>query len=156
MIYRAPFYAITKAIYQTLKTSDIGLEWFDSSTPIEEIEQLFKNQEEFSYGVFGNSDADCLTNKDTAIWDASIRLDVYSNYKGRKVISQKLEAVLNYLCTDKGWNGLQSSFVADGYQLISIDVGRLVINAPFYGDIGVWQSGSINVMFKVGQLDEEE
>lgn len=154
MIYKAPFYAVQKAVYTALSQSDSGLQWYDSAVPIEEIAELHKNQAEFAYGIMGAQDADCDSNKDTAFWNASIRLDVYSNYKGKKVITKTLEALLNYFCSE-GYDKLQEVFYAEGFVMTSLSVGSLVVNAPMYSDIGVWQSGGTRVTFKLTQLKEE-
>ena len=60
MIYKVPFVAISKAVYAVLSDTNnhIGLEWFDSAVPIYEIEDYFKSQAEFAYGIFGAADAD--------------------------------------------------------------------------------------------------
>ena len=152
MIYKAPFYAVTKSVYSALSTMTDGLEWFDSSVPINEIEDLFKAHTEFAYGIFGASTADCQPNKDMAVWQCSLSLDVYSNYKGRKAISVQLENLLNYFSSDTGWNALQAALEAEGFVMISVSVGALAINPPIYSEIGVWQSGSTALDFTIQQL----
>ncbi len=154
MIYKAPFTAITTALYSAVSgdSCPIGIDWFDSAIPIEEIEALFRDQEEFAYGVFGASDADCMQNKNAAVWDASMQLEIYSNYKGRKVIADKLEALLNYFSSDEGYNALQRSLNENGFSLVSIRVGGLRVNLPLYSENGVWQSGGTDVVFRLNQL----
>ena len=154
MNYKAPFTAISTALYGALSDEDcpIGIDWFDSAVPIEEIESLFRDQTEFAYGVFGTSDADCTPNKDSVIWDASMQLEIYSNYKGRKVIADKLEALLNFLSSQEGYNAIQSNLLSHRFSLVSISVGGLRVNFPIYSENGVWQSGSTNVVFKVNQM----
>ena len=149
MRYKSPFYPVTKAFYAVTKNSPIGLDWFDSAVPITEIEDYFRKQKEFAYGILGASDADCT---DTASWNMSLQLEIYSNYKGRKVIAEKLEALLNYLSGDAGWKALQKELYADGYQLISIKVGSLRTNLPVYGDTGVWQNGGTTLIFRIDQI----
>lgn len=154
MIYKTPFTAITKAVYAALSDSNngIGLEWFDSAVPINEIDDYFKAQSEFAYGIFGAAEADCTPNKTEAIWDSSLALEIYSNYKGRKVVAEKLEAVLNYISSETGKNAIQHALNFDGFALVSMTVGPLRINLPMYADTGVWQSGSTNIVFRVNQL----
>ena len=153
MIYRAPFTAIIKALYSVLNNNQaIALEWFDSAIPIKEIDDYFKAQSEFAYGVFGESDADCKPNKTAIVWDGSLQLEIYSNYKGRKVVAQKLEALLNYLSSDTGFAALSMALGAEGYALVSLTVGRMRVNLPMYGDNGVWQSGSTGISFQLHQL----
>ena len=154
MIYKVPFVAISKAVYAVLSdtNNNIGLEWFDSAVPINEIDDYFKSQAEFAYGIFGAADADCTPNKTAAVWDSTLQLEIYSNYKGRKVIAQKLEAVLNYLSSEDGKNAIQSALNTEGFALISMTVNVLRVNLPIYSDNGVWQSGSTNISFRVSQL----
>ena len=154
MIYKAPFTAIAKSLYAVLKDNQaIMLDWFDSAVPINEIEDCFKNQSEFSYGIFGQSDADCKPNKTAVVWDGSLQLEVYSNYKGRKVVAQNLEALLNYLSSDTGFNALSTALSAEGYALVSLTVGALHVSLPIYGDNGVWQNGGTDISFQLHQLN---
>ena len=153
MIYKAPFTAIAKALYSVLQNNQaIALEWFDSAIPINEIDDYFKAQTEFSYGVFGASDADCRPNKTAVVWDGTLQLEVYSNYKGRKVVAQKLEALLNYLSSDIGFTALNIALSIEGYSLVSLTVGSLRVNLPVYSDNGVWQSGGTTISFQLHQL----
>lgn len=154
MIYRAPFTAITKALYTVLKNNrEVALEWFDSAVPMSEIDEYFKAQSEFCYGVFGESDADCTPNKTEAVWDGTLRLEIYSNYKGRKIVAAKLEALLNYLSSDTGFAALSMALGAEGFVLVSLTVGALRVNLPMYSPEGVWQSGSTGIRFRVHQIN---
>ena len=152
MIYKAPFYAVNKAIYYALSNSDIGLEWFDSGVPIEEVEDYFKNRSEFAYGVFTTATSDTVSNKDAVIWDSTLGIEIYSNYKGRKVIAQKLEALLNFLSNNDGWQKLSQALYNEGFALISVTVGNLTVNMPINDNTGIWQSGSTNLTLKLQQL----
>ena len=153
MIYKAPFTAINKALYSVLTNNQaVALEWFDSAVPINEIDDYFKVQSEFAYGIFGESDADCRPNKTAVVWDGSLQLEIYSNYKGRKVVAQKLEALLNYLSSDTGFAALNTALSAEGYALVSLTVGSLRVNLPTYSENGVWQSGGTIISFQLHQL----
>ena len=152
MIYKAPFTAITKALYTVLNNNQsVGLDWFDSAVPINEIDDYFKTQAEFAYGIFGQSDADCAPNKLAVVWDGSLQLEIYSNYKGRKVVAQKLEALLNYLSND-GFAALNTELSKEGYSLVSLTLGALRVNLPMYSDNGIWQSGGTTIRFQLHQL----
>jgi len=152
MIFKAPFTALTKSLYTVLNNNpSVGLDWFDSAVPINEIDDYFKAQAEFAYGIFGQSDADCAPNKTAVVWDGSLQLEVYSNYKGRKVVAQKLEALLNYLSND-GFAALGTELNREGYSLVSLTVGALRVNLPMYSDNGVWQSGGTTIRFQLHQI----
>ena len=153
MIYKAPFTAIAKALNSVLNNNpSVSLEWFDSAVPITEIDDYFKNQSEFAYGIFGQSDADCAANKTAVVWDGSLQLEIYSNYKGRKIVAQKLEALLNYLSSDTGFTALNTALSTEGYSLVSLTVGSLRVNLPIHGDTGDWQSGGTVISFRLHQL----
>jgi len=154
MNYKTPFYAISKSLYSVFKNnSSIGIEFFDSSVPIWEIETYHKNQTEFAYGVFTTQTADVTVPDDLPIWTSSIGIEIYSNYRGRKVITQKLEAILNYLSGDAGWLALSGALASAGYKLISIRVGELNVGLPVYGDSGIWQNGQTEITFIVNQIN---
>ena len=153
MNYKVPFLAVTSSLYSVLSAQgNSEIEWFDSAVPINEIEDYFKSQAEFAYGIFGASDANCVSNKTVAIWDASLQMEIYSNYKGRKVVAEELEALLNLLCSENGKAAMQTALNAAGFVLINMTVGELHINLPIYSENGIWQSGSVNVTFRVNQL----
>jgi hypothetical protein len=154
MIYRAPFTAITKSLNTVLKNnSAIGLEWFDSAVPINEIDDYFRTQAQFAYGVYGESDADCKPNKTAVVWDGGLQLEIYSNYKGRKIVAQKLEALLNYLSSDTGFAALSTALGAEGYVLVALTVGPMRVNLPMYSEKGVWQSGGTSIRFQLHQVN---
>lgn len=152
MIYKLPFYSLQKAVYSALSSKG-GLEWFDSATGIDSIASFFKNAEEFAYGIINPSSADCLPNKDTALWEVSLTLEIFSNYKGSKVVEQELELLLNYFSNDTGWERLQQSLGEDGYSLSSVTVGSINMNLPVRVENYVWQSGTTTLTFRLTQMD---
>ena len=155
MIYKAPFKAITTALYSVLTSTgcDVGLAWFDSAIPMNEIYDNFKGQVEFAYGEFGASDADPIKNKTEIVWDANLDLMIYSNYRGRKVIAEMLENLLNYL-SDDGYDALEEALKLEGFALIELMIKPMRINLPTYSDYGVWQSGSTSITFRIHQLKQ--
>lgn len=153
MNYKTPFYAVNRALYQTLSQSG-KMEWFDSSVPIFEIEDYFKTQEEFSYGIIGAMKADCTPSADMALWMASTDLEIYSNYKGRKSVALKLEELLNFLSSQEGWDALQTALNVNGFKLWKISVDNLRLNLPVYSEKGIWQSGSASVTLSVTQVEK--
>ena len=115
----------------------------------------FHDKSEFAYGIFGASEADCVSNKTAVIWDCSLQLEIYSNYKGRKVVAEQLNALMTFLSSKAGTAALQTALNKEGFALISMQFRPLRVNLPIYSDNGVWQSGSVNVTFRVGQLNQE-
>lgn len=153
MIYNPPFYAVTRAVNQALKAQH-DLEWFETNVPMPKIEEHFKNQTEYAFGIFGTSTADCTANKSATVWQTSLFLEIYSNYRGRKVLSIHLARLLNYLSSDEGWEALKQPLAEDGFNLESVSVGTMTINMPVYGESGTWLSGSTTVTFKLTQRKE--
>lgn len=153
MNYKTPFYAANLAIYQALSKSG-EMEWFDSSVPVFEIEDYFKKQEEFCYGIVGAEEADCKANNDMVQWVISTDLEIYSNYKGRKVIACKLEELMNFFSSQNGWDTMQDVLHANGFNLTGITVGSMRINLPMYSEKGIWQSGTVNIALQLDQLEK--
>lgn len=153
MTYKLPFSAISKALYATLNGQ--GLEWFDSAVPITEIEDYFRSQTEFAYGILGAADMDARDTKTGPVWTMTINLQIYSNYRGRKDVAEKMEALFNRLASGSGKFAMNSSLNADGFTLVDLTVGAVSISLPIVGDAGEWQNGSIDLKIRVGQLKED-
>lgn len=153
MTYKLPFSAISKALYATLNGQ--GLEWFDSAVPIAEIEDYFRSQAEFAYGILGAADMDARDTKTGPVWTMAINLQIYSNYRGRKDVAQKLEATFCRLVSTDGREALNASLNTDGFTLVDLTVGAVSISLPIVGDAGEWQNGSIDLKIRVGQIKEE-
>lgn len=153
MTYKLPFSAISKALYATLNGQ--GLEWFDSAVPITEIEDYFRSQTEFAYGILGAADMDARDTKTGPVWTMTINLQIYSNYRGRKDVAEKMEALFNRLASGSGKFAMNSSLNADGFTLVDLTIGAVSISLPIIGDYGEWQNGNVTVKIRVGQLKEE-
>lgn len=157
--FKVPFIEGTQAIKEVLEAcEELGLMWFDCSVPPEQIHTLFKQQSEFAYGVLTTSDADTKESKSMVFWDFWLDLEIYSNYKGRKVVAQKIEALINYLSDSEDGGGftlLCEKLSAGSYNLLSISTGKLHIGLPERGEIGVWQYGSIPLVLHLEQKKEE-
>ena len=153
MTYKLPFTAISKALYATLNGQ--GVEWFDSAIPISEIEEYFRSQAEFSYGILGAADMDARDTKTGPVWEMAINLQIYSNYRGRKDVAEKLEATFCRLVSPDGREALNASLNTDSFTLVNLTIGAVSISLPIVGDAGEWQNGSINLKIRVGQLKED-
>ena len=149
---KVPLYAATMAIYQALTgTGACGLEWYEGGTDIDEIEENFKNQATFCFGILGAADAD-QNDKVDDVWDYNIQLEIYSNYPGRKVVAQKLQELMTALCTLSVWDAIDNA-LAPEFKVIKMSIGPHRLNLPIRGDNGNWQSGSLNVTIKLNQIN---
>lgn len=153
MSYKVPFFAVQSALYSALSGSDIGINWFDAGVSTEEIADFYKDQGEYAYGIIGASDADANANKDAVVWTMNLDLEVYSNYKGRKAVTNTLESLLNFFADSGTWDEMNTNLEPDGFMLVSVTVSRLRVNLPVYGDTGVWQSGATTVRLLVSQKE---
>jgi len=152
MEIKVPLYAATMAIYQALHGAGAaGLEWYEGGTDIDEIENNFKNQATFCYGILGAADVD-QNDKVEDIWDYNIQLEIYSNYPGRKEVAQKLQELMAALCTLNVWDAIDNALAPEGFKMIKMSIGPHRLNLPIRGDNGVWQSGSLNVTMKLNQI----
>lgn len=152
-MYKSPFMAISKALYQVLSNSDLDMGWFDSGIPVYEIHDYYKEQEDICYGIFGGCNADVSSASDSLkLWQANMDIEIYSNYKSRKVIAEKLEGLMNVL--ESEWDALSEILRSEGFILVSITIGSLNVNMPLYSNIGVWQSGSAKISLNITQKEE--
>ena len=81
-------------------------------------------------------------------------MEVYSNYKGRKRIAERLETLLNFLSSQEGWDTLQAILHANGFHLWRVTVNNMRINLPVYSEKGIWQSGAASVVLEIAQLEK--
>ena len=82
--------------------------------------------------------------EDRPVWTMSINLQIYSNYRGRKDVAQKLETTFCRLVSPDGREALNTSLNTDGFNLVDLTVGAVSISLPIVGDAGEWQNGSID------------
>lgn len=87
------------------------------------------------------------------MWTMNLDLEVYSNYKGRKAVTNTLESLLNFFADSGTWDEMNTNLEPDGFMLVSVTVSRLRVNLPVYGDTGVWQSGATTVRLLVSQKE---
>lgn len=147
-----PLYPAIMAVYHALKDGAAGdVRFFDGGTSDEEIEAEFRNQATFFYGIIGAAEADQRDGVDD-IWDVEIQLEIYSNYSGRKIVTQKLQAVQTYLCQAAAWDKIESKLLSEDFTLISISIGSHRINQAIFGEAGVWQNGSVPITLKLNQV----
>ena len=149
---KVPLYPATMALYQVLCNGDAcGLEWYEGGSDIEEIDGDFRDQATFSYGILGAAEADQNDRVDD-IWDYSIVLEIYSSYPGRKVVAQKLQELMSFLCQETTWQSLDALLNPEGFTTISMSIGPHRLNPAIRGDNGNWQSGSVNVVIKLNRV----
>lgn len=149
---KVPLYPGTMALYQALETGEAcGLQWFEGGTDIDEIEDEFREQATFSYGILGAAEAD-QNDKVSTIWDYSIQLEVYSNYPGRRTVAQKLQELMRFLWQTATWDTIDGLLAPEGFTIISMKIGPHRLNPAIKGGNGSWQSGSVNLVMKLNQI----
>lgn len=149
---KVPLYPATMALYKALSSvRACGLDWYEGGTDIDEIEDDFKNQDSFCYGILGAADAD-QNDKVDDIWDYNIQLEIYSNYPGRKIVAQKLQELLKALCMPEVWEVMDEALAPEGFTTIKMDAGPYRLNLPIRGEKGNWQSGSVSLTIKINQI----
>ena len=149
---KVPLYPATMALYTALSSiRACGLDWYEGGTDIDEIENEFKSQATFCYGILGAADAD-QADKVSDIWDYNIQLEIYSNYPGRKVVAQKLQELINALCMPGVWEAMDEALAPEGFETIKMSIGPYRLNLPVRDDKGTWQSGGVNLTIKLNQI----
>lgn len=152
-MYKVPFTALQAALYAALKDSDVGIEFFDAGVAPSDIENYYKDQSEYAYGVFGAATADADALKDGIVWTVGLDIEVYSNYRGRKAVADILGKLLDFLAGG-AVEEINKQLVPEGFGLITLSLARLRTNLPVYSDSGIWQSGGTTLTFKMTQRSE--
>ena len=139
MIRTVPISIIQEGVYKTLTACVEGYEIVDDSTPFENGKMPKK-----SFGVIGPITAVPEEAKtDTAIWNVTVTIDVYSNYPGKKEINAMVDDIV-YILT-------AADITFEKYKNLNQTVEMVEIRAEDTESGEVWQHGSVRIIFKVEQ-----
>lgn len=143
MIRTVPLTTVQAAVYKTLNDNLTGYPIMDDSTPFESGKLP---GEEFV--IIGSITAVPQgTKANTALWETTATLDVYSSYKGKKRVNEIVDEIVTVL-TGVAENG---SFPLEGYSLIMLNIESVEARAEDWNDDEVWQHGIVRVAITVEQ-----
>lgn len=143
MIYKLPITTVQTAVYQLFKKAIDGYEVFDESTPYQEGE--IPPDHFVVIGPISTQPQRAKT--DSLLWKVAMTMDGYSNYQGKKKISEILNDVVvlmtsgTYLLT------------FEGYELQDVIVEQVRVQAEEWSDGKIWQHGSADITLTLEQKE---
>lgn len=139
MINTVPITAVQTAVYKALTKYTTGYPVIDDTTPLED-------------GILP-ADAVCIiggitavpqvTKNDAVIWETTITIDVYSNYRGKKVINGMVDDIVTVLSG--------AELECNGYDVLMRNVDIVEVRAEDFVDDHIWQHGIVRFVFRVSQ-----
>ena len=143
MIRTVPLTAVQAAVFKTLNDNLTGYPVMDDSTPFESGKLP---GEEFVI-IGGITAVPQGTKANTALWETTVTLDVYSHYKGKKRVNEIVDEIVTVLTGVAG----HGTFPLEGYDLIMLDIESVEARAEDWNDDEVWQHGIVRVAITVEQ-----
>lgn len=143
MIRTVPLTAVHAAVFKTLNDNLTGYPVLDDSTPFESG----KLPGEELVIIGGITAVPQGTKANTALWETTVTLDVYSRYKGKKRVNEIVDEIVTVL-TAVAENG---AFPLESYSLIMLNIESVEARAEDWSDDEVWQHGIVRVAVTVEQ-----
>lgn len=144
MIRTVPLTAVQAAVFKTLNDNLTGYPVMDDSTPFESGK--LPGEEFVIIGAI--TAVPQGTKGNTALWETTVTLDVYSRYKGKKRVNEIIDEIVTVLTGVAG----HGTFPLEGYDLIMLDIESVEARAEDWNDDEVWQHGIVRVAITVEQI----
>lgn len=154
MKFSAPFYEFQEELYALLtKADEMDFQVFDSAMTVNEISEQLKNLSEVKFGVIADVSAAPTSSKvDAIIWAMSVRIELFSNYRGRKKIAEMINKIgsvaTEYL------EAFDSNMMPKGFSVVRMSIGESTIGSATGNGSLIWQNGYINLTYYLSQLEE--
>lgn len=141
MINNVPILELQKSIYDLFSRAITGYEIVDDSSPL-----LDGQIPGGKFGIIGAITAMPTTTKiDTVIWNATVSIELYSNYRGKKEINEMANDVSYVLTAGK--------FLMNNFNELSCTIEDVECRAEDWEDGTLWQHGTVRAVFKLEQKE---
>lgn len=155
MKFTTPFYVFQSELYKLLTNADeMDFNVYDSALSLEEINKSLKQCEKVMYGILTDvSGTPTSAKTDAIIWKMSVRIELITNYKGRKPIAEMItkigEVATAYL------DIFDINLSGRGYSVVRMELGQSVIGSAITDGAITWQNGYITLNYYLSQLTED-
>lgn len=144
MIYRSPLTELQRALYKTLSSHVVGYQVYDSATPIEELVEQYKGLEAIGLAIINDLSIRPTPYKsDALLWDADLRIDLFSNYRGKLKINEMIDDMMTILTS--------CPLELDSFTVMNVDISNANVGAGLRQGPITWQQGYVEVSFKISQ-----
>lgn len=155
MKFTTPFYVFQSELYKLLTNADeMDFNIYDSALSLEEINKSLKQCDKVMYGILTDvSGTPTSAKTDAIIWKMSVRIELITNYKGRKPIAEMItkigEVATAYL------DIFDINLSGRGYSVVRMELGQSVIGSAITDGAITWQNGYITLNYYLSQLTED-
>lgn len=154
MIFKAPLYAFQSEFNKMLTHADeMDFSVYDSGMSISEILADLQHRANVHYGVIADISAVPTAAKvDAIVWMITVRIELFSNYNGRKQINDMIQTVANVATAYK--DVFTSNLEGKGFSLQRLEPGEIVIGSALADGATIWQNGYITLNYYLSQMEE--
>lgn len=154
MVFKPPFYEFQSEIYSLFtKADEMNFSIYDSGLSIQEILNDLKNMSSVKYGIIADVTGSQASAKvDSIIWQMSVRIELFSNYKGRKPIAEMINTIT--AVATQYIDAFSANLISKGYQVVRMSVGESAIGSAIGDGSLVWQNGYITLNYFLAQLED--
>ncbi len=155
MVFKIPLIPFQTELYKLFSDRDdgVGFPIFDSGLSLDEILPQLKEMTEVEFATI--ADVSCSQSSakvDTIRWSVSVRIELFSTYKGRKRVAEMMNAIGTTATKFQGAFG--SNLSAKGYDLVEMSVGESIIGTPVTAGGLTWQNGFITMNYLLAQIED--
>lgn len=154
MVFAPPYTELQTEFYKLMTNADeMDFEVYDSGMSIQEIMGSLKLMNTINYGIIADiTGTQTAAKTDTIIWQMNIRLELFSNYKGRKQIADMINTVAKVVTTYQ--NEFNANLCQKGYFVVRNQIGESAIGSAIGDGNLTWQNGYITITYFLSQLED--
>ena len=154
MVFAPPYTELQTEFYKLMTNADeMDFEVYDSGMSIQEIMGSLKLMNTINYGVIADiTGTQTAAKTDAIIWQMNIRLEMFSNYKGRKQIADMINTVAKVVTTYQ--NEFNANLCQKGYFVVRNQIGESAIGSAIGDGNLTWQNGYITITYFLSQLED--
>lgn len=154
MVFAPPYTELQTEFYKLMTNADeMDFEVYDSGMSIQEIMGSLKLMNTINYGIIADiTGTQTAAKTDAIIWQMNIRLELFSNYKGRKQIADMINTVAKVVTTYQ--NEFNANLCQKGYFVVRNQIGESAIGSAIGDGNLTWQNGYITITYFLSQLED--
>lgn len=154
MVFKIPLIPFQSELYKLLSDVEDGVKFpvFDSGLSLDEILPQLKEMSEIEFATV--ADVSCRQSSakvDAVRWSVSVRIELFSTYKGRKRVAEMMDTIGTV--TTKFQRAFGANMAAKGYDLVEMSIGESTIGTPVTAGGVTWQNGFISLNYLLAQIE---
>lgn len=153
MIFTTPFIPFQSELIKMFTSADeMTFGVYDSALTVEEIMNDLQTLSTVQYGVIADISCTPTSAKaDSIRWRVGVRIELFSNYKGRKQIAEMINTIA--MVASKYRLVFDANMQGKGYAVVRASIEESTIGSAVIANSLIWQNGYINLNYELYQLD---